>query len=235
MKKEIHSFLYLIWRDPRDRRNYIVGKLAKSDKYTFEYCEEYKDAKRVGWELLKAFPEDRLYESESLFAAFSGRLPDPKRKDIEEILKKYGLTEYDGFELLRKSTGRLPFDTYEFIDPIFPEDQTVERDFFVMGTRHYSFCGGENCEQGPKVECGEELKLVPEPDNESDSYAVKICTFANKMLGYIPRYYSKGVSDRLRNGITYSCRVIEQSRGTGCENCIKVRLRIPQILNANDM
>jgi curved DNA-binding protein CbpA len=121
-----HNHLYLIWKDPRSRRKYIVGKLSRGDKYTFEYCEEYKLAKEVGWDLLVAFPEEKQYESQTLFAAFSSRLPDPKRRDIVDILKKYNLEEYDGYELLKKSTGRLPIDTYEFIDPIFSEDEKNE-------------------------------------------------------------------------------------------------------------
>lgn len=70
----------------------------------------------MGWEYLRSFPEEKVYESPALFAAFASRLPDPKRKGIEDILRKYGLDDCGGYELLRKSTGRLPIDTYEFID-----------------------------------------------------------------------------------------------------------------------
>ena len=36
---------------------------------------------------------------------------------MDKILEKYGLAQYDGYELLRKNGGRLPIDTYEFICP----------------------------------------------------------------------------------------------------------------------
>jgi len=39
---------------------------------------------------------------------FASRLPDPKRKDIDKILKKYNMSEYDQFTLLKKCQGRLP-------------------------------------------------------------------------------------------------------------------------------
>ena len=52
-------------------------------------------------------------------------------EDDIDILKKYGLDQYDGYELLKRSSGKLPIDTYEFIDPIFPDDETSAGTFFV--------------------------------------------------------------------------------------------------------
>lgn len=229
MQYNSHNVLYVIWKDPRSRRNYIVGKLTKSDHYSFEYCEDYKKAQDAGWLLLEAFPDEKVYESKELFAAFSGRLPDPKRRGIDKILKKYGLNEYDGFELLRKSTGRLPIDTYEFIDPIFPDDETVMREFYVMGIRHLSGCDGLECAKRPDLVVGDSLKLEKEPENDSDPFAVKVLTQESEMLGYIPRYYSKSVSSRLSSGMTYSCTVVEISSDMLCESCVKVRLVMPKL------
>lgn len=220
--------LYLIWKDPRSRRNYIVGKLSRGDSYVFEYFGEYEEAKEVGWELLAAFPEEKRYESPSLFAAFASRLPDPKRKDIDSILRKYGLSSFDGYELLRRSTGRLPIDTYEFIDPILPEEQVMEREFYVVGIRHNAGCRGSDCDRLPLVDFGDDLLLRPEPDNEHDEFAIAVCTKQGEMLGYIPRYFSKSVLDRLERGMTYSCTVVRIDREHGCESCLKVRLVIPK-------
>jgi len=223
-----HDYLYVVWKDPRSRRNYIIGKLTRGEKYTFEYCEDYKEAEKAGWELLNAFPEEKIYESDTLFAAFSSRLPNPKRRGMDTILEKYGLTEYDGYELLKKSTGRLPFDTYEFIDPIFPEEETVQRDFYLMGIRHYIGCKGLDCSAKNDLTIGTELFLVMEPDNELDPNAVKVETQDHKMYGYIPRYYSESVSTRLKRGMSYVCSVIEIDHSGNCENCVKVRLKIPK-------
>ena len=223
-----HNYLYIIWKDPRSRRNYIIGKLSRENGFRFEYCKEYKMAQEAGWEMLEAFPEDKKYESKELFAAFAGRLPDPKRRGIEKILKKYGLDQYDGYELLRKSTGRQPMDTYEFIDPIFPEDETVERDFYLMGIRHHAGCNGEDCAKKPNVSKGDELFLRAEPDNEADPFAVRVETKDGQMLGYIPRYYSESVSGRLAKGMTYYCIVLELGKEKECETCIQVKLKIPR-------
>lgn len=222
------NYLFLIWKDPRSRRNYTIGRLTRSDKYYFEYCGEYKEALKAGWYYLSAFPEVKVYESASLFAAFLARLPDPKRKGIDEILRKYDLSEYDGYELLRKSTGRLPIDTYEFIDPIFPEEETVQRNFYVVGIRHVSGCEGNDCEKMPVVKLGDGLELIREPDNLSDKFAVRVLSSNGEMLGYVPRYYSESVATRLEKGMTYSCNVIEIHEDRDCENCLKVCLRIPK-------
>lgn len=222
MRDANRDYLYLIWKDPKSRRNYTVGKLSRGSSYVFEYCQEYEEAEKAGWERLNAFPDDERYESPTLFAAFMSRLPDPKRRDIDNILQKYGLTEFDGFELLRKSTGRLPIDAYEFIDPIFPEDQTITREFYIVGIRHHAGCCGSDCNRLPRVKEGDEVTLRPEPDNAFDEFALTVHTQEGEMLGYIPRYYSEGISARLAVGMTYECEVIEIDHEHNCEVCLKV-------------
>lgn len=223
-----HNFLYLIWKDPISRRNFTVGKLTKGEKYTFEYCEEYKSALEAGWSLLNAFPYDQSYESGTLFAAFASRLPDPKRRDIDDILKKYGLDKYDGYELLKNSSGKLPIDTYEFIDPIFPDDETIEKEFYIMGIRHYMPCSGKDCVLRSDLKIGDELSFSPEETNQYDQYAVSVHLQDGTKIGYIPRYYSKSVYQRLEKGMTYLCRIIELSPDHDCENCIRVKLTMPK-------
>ena len=61
--------------------------------------------------------DDQLAVIHDEISIFSSRLPNPKRRDMDKILEKYGLAQYDGYELLRKNGGRLPIDTYEFICP----------------------------------------------------------------------------------------------------------------------
>ena len=114
--------IYLIYQDPCTGRKYTVGKLTRGDGYRFEYCLDNAAARADGWPglfLTNLYGEDdsdTVYQSKWLFPVFACRLPDRKRVDIAEILAKYGLEEYDGFELLRKSGSRLPTDTYEFVE-----------------------------------------------------------------------------------------------------------------------
>ena len=227
------EFLYLIWKDPQTRRNYIVGRLLRGNEYRFEYCEENESARKAGWQGIPAFSDSKTtYSSKELFPTFSSRLPDPKRRDIHKILKKYELDAYDEYELLRRSGARLPIDTYEFIDPIFPEDVTIQRDFYVMGIRHRAACQGENCSALPSVQVDDLLTFKPEPDNENDSMAIRILTTDGSHLGYVPRYFNRGILERLNKRSSYSCRVLEVNQDSNCSECVKVRLNIPSELDA---
>ena len=227
-------YLNLIWKSPETGRNYTVGQICEDDKkYSFKYIEDYLKAQESGWQLLEAFPDVRKYESDTFFTAFSSRLPDPKRKDIKDILSKYALADFDAFELLEKSSGKLPTDTYEFINPIFPEDETVERQFFIAGVRHKIHCEEIGCGSLDFINDGDSLILCHESDNSFDEYAVLIKTKDGREIGYVPKYYSKQVAERLQKGMTYECGVIKVNKDKNCAECIKVKLRMPAIKDAN--
>ena len=225
---ENYKYLHLIWKDPQSRRNFTIGRLGYGSKYTFEYLEEVGKAENSGWTKFEVFPDEKIYESEVMFPVFASRLPDRKRRDIDKILGKYGLSTFDEFELLRKSEGKLPIDTYSFIDPIFPEDQIVQRDFFIMGIRHYAPCQGIDCSLLPPLDIGDEVYFEEEPENPFDSNAIIIKASSGVVLGYVPRYYNKQILERLKKGMTYSCKIIDINCSQSCTDCIKVRLNIPK-------
>ena len=223
-----NKYLYLIWKDPQTRQNFTIGVLGYGRKYTFEYSKDIGKAENSGWTKFEVFPDEKLYESDVLFPVFASRLPDKKRRDINKILAKYNLLEFDEFELLRKSEGRLPIDTYSFIDPIFPEDETVERDFYIMGVRHQTPCDGKDCSLLPTIEIGEELFFKKEPDNQFDPNAIVLKKQTGESLGYVPRYYNVAILERLNRNMTYSCKIIDITVSQDCSECIKVRLNIPR-------
>ena len=206
----------------------VVGELKKHDGYSFSYIGEYEKAKNMGWGMLRPFPEEKEYRSKVMFPVFSSRLPDPKRRDIDSILKEYGMTEYDEYELLRKSGARLPIDSYEFIDPIFPEEETILRKFYVSGVRHATKCEGINCKGMEDIFVGDELNLVLEQDNPIDKHAVALYTKKGEKIGYVPAYYSEQVSHRLNKGMSYQCEVLEVNLTGACRECILVNLRMPK-------
>ena len=224
-----NNFLYLIWKDPQSRRNYTIGKLSRGDKFFFEYCDEFAEAEKHGWSRLEVFPENRRYESETLFSVFSSRLPDRKRRDIDKILKKYGLESFDEYDLLRKSGARLPIDTYSFIDPIFPDEETIDREFYVMGVRHHAACQGNDCALlSESLRIGDRLTLKRDPDNPHDPNAIRIYTAQKELLGYVPRYYTAAILERLDKGLSYDCRVSDINQALDCAECVKVRLQMPK-------
>lgn len=222
------NYLLLIWKDPETRRNYTVGKLTRGDFFTFQYYGEAENAEEAGWKLLGAFPTYQEYRSNTMFPVFSSRLPDKKRRDIQNILEKYGLMEYDEFELLRRSGARLPIDTYEFIDPISPDDKEVEREFYITGIRYHSACQGSDCGALPGVKVGDILLLEEEPENAYDPMAIRVLTQENEILGYVPRYYNKAILARLHDGMGYSCKITEVNANMrNCSECLKARLTMP--------
>lgn len=124
-RKDGKDYIYLIWKEPTSRRNYIVGQLSKNSQYEFSYGHEINEAIDKGFELLIPFEDvNKVYKSDTLFPTFSSRLPDSKRRGIERILAKYNLKEFDEYRLLKRSGARLPIDSLEFIDPILEEQNS---------------------------------------------------------------------------------------------------------------
>lgn len=229
-KRDGLDYIYVIWQDTKSRNNYVIGTLTRNSHYEFAYGMEVEQALANGFTPLVSFPWlDKRYESETVFPVFACRLPDRRRRGIKDILDKYGLTEFDEFEFLKKSGARLPTDTLSFADPIFEGEEAVERSFFVAGMRHYLECKGCDCEATEKYAEGNHLLLVPEPDNDHDHNAVKIMSQSGRMLGYLPRHYSKAISDRLKRGVNYHCEVVEHCRQQPCSECMKVRLQMPAL------
>lgn len=227
-KKNGKDYLYLIWKHPETRRQYIVGILSKNKLFEFKYDGEFKEAKASGFSGLIAFKNfEETYVSEKLFPVFASRLPDRKRKDIKKILEKYKIEEYDEYLLLKNSGARLPIDTFEFIDPIFSDEKEVEREFFIAGIRYYiKKCDNQCNFENIQIDVGDDLVLKLEPKNKFDKYAVEIYNKDNVKLGYIPRYYSEQVTLNIKNDKNVVCTVIEFSPNSNCWECIKVKLKI---------
>lgn len=124
MKNEKCNYIWLMWRDHVINKSFVVGRLTKisDNEYTFEYDkDECKKLER--FKPLTAFPNiEKVYTKDQLFATFTARIPPKQRVNIDEILKEYGLKEYDSFELLRKTGGIQPIDSFSFIESILDID-----------------------------------------------------------------------------------------------------------------
>lgn len=222
------DYIYLVWKDYKNRQRYIVGELSKNGKYEFKYrINDLDTVIEKGFEPLIAFPNIKeVYESHDIFPAFSSRLPDRRRKDVKEILAKYKLEKYDAFELLKKSGGKLPTDSFEFIDPIFLDEANIEREFYVAGVRHHDYCNGKDKNLRFKVEINEKLVLEKDQNNKYDRFAVKVMNIENKVLGFVPVFFSKEISEAIDIGRKIECFVINKDCDNTCEECIKVKLSI---------
>lgn len=230
------DYLAVIWKNADNGARYEIGRLSKNDCYEFIYEKNNLDrAIANGFEPLVAFPNfEKTYKNDEVFPAFSSRLPDKRRKDINQILEKYDLNEYDAFELLRKSGGKLPTDSLEFIDPIFYDsNMDITREFYIAGTRHWDLCDPNSfpdCILNLELEKGEVLRVMQEEDNQFDSNAVVILknTLNGKKIGYIPAYYAEAVSKAIINSQKVICIVKEIER-ENCQECVKVSLLIKKV------
>lgn len=222
------DFLYLIWKDPISRKQFMVGTLSKNGCYEFSYGLEVNEAIKRGFQLLISFEDlQTVYKNSILFPVFSSRLPDKKRHGIDKILRKYNMDEYDDYTLLKRSGARLPIDNLEFIDPIIDTSESdIKRMFFLAGPRYYIGCGGKNCDDSIDVIVGERVNLVPEPENKHDSNAIKVTNKENSILGYIPRYHSESIIRALDMGYNYTCIIREVQKNKCCNECMKVELAL---------
>lgn len=222
------DYIYLIWKDYKTRQRYIVGELSKNGKYEFKYrIKDVDSAIKEGFEPLIAFPNiNEVYENYDIFPAFSSRLPDKRRKDVKEILAKYKLEKYDAFELLKKSGGKLPTDSLEFINPIFLSETNIEREFYIAGVRHCDYCNEKTKNVNFEIDINENLMFEKDSNNKYDKYAVKVINKENKILGFIPIFFSKEISEAVDSSRKIICIVTNKECDNACEECIKVRLTI---------
>ena len=116
---KIKERLYLVWNCPTNKRQYVVGQLIRKEQYEFNYCNDIEVAIDAGFRPLDQFENLHIiYRAEDLFDVFANRLPDKNREDIDKILEKYGMKEYDSYQLLKNSGAKIPTDNLEFVDHI---------------------------------------------------------------------------------------------------------------------
>ncbi len=221
------DYLLLVWKADVTRRQYVVGQLSKNGRYEFNYSEEVELAIEEGFSPLVSFPNiHEKYYSEELFPVFAARLPDRKRRDIVQILDKYGLKEYDAYQLLKKSGAKLPIDRLQFIDPIFDMVNNEKRSFYLAGPRHYLGCANNRCDNAVEVVRGDEVFLEQEPNNLQDKYAIKVLNYEKQLLGYIPRYYSEFFSKAISEQREVMCFVSAVNKNQCCDECIELTISI---------
>lgn len=198
--------MWLIWKQPETRRRYKVGSLTyDAEKYTFQYVNpELDDALEAGFFYFPGFEDlNKKYVNDDLFLNVETRLPNSSRKDYLEILNTYDLNKNASkLEILKATRGRLITDNYEFV----PAFDASKIEFDVAGTR---YCTNVR-KYANLIQVNDKLDLVLDSGNDYDSNAIKV--ILNKdgksyHLGYVPRYYSKELSDLLKRGVSYSAMI----------------------------
>lgn len=208
--------LWLAWKDPQSRQRYVIGKLWYDIEYKFKYIHSSEEcakninncgidlAEKYGFRRLEPFPNIQVYSNEKLFYIFDRRLPSRKRPDFKQLVNEFGIkADCTPLELLQATGGRLATDTMEFVSPlVFSRDGAFDIDFYVTGWRHY---------QGETVLAellpGTLLKLCLEPTNKYDPFAIQVLSPSQKLLGYVPVYYSRYLDEIVRSE-DYEARIL---------------------------
>lgn len=200
MKEE----LLLIWKEPVRRNRHIVGNLVKHNcNYTFKYNLE--NIKEIS-DIFTNFPGfndiNKIYTYEILFQNIVSRLPNKKREDYPRVLETYDLKEdADDWEILIKTKGMLFTDNFEFV-PVFDKDNII---FNVAGVRYIKKFDAIF----KNLKVGDEVELVLEKNNKNDKYAVMVISIGKNRLGYVPKYYSKEISEYIYENTKYKAKIVK--------------------------
>ena len=182
--------LFIAWQDPDSRRIHPVAVLrhevgASGDAYTFRYL---KHAEALdGFTPFVSFPDLHVeYQSRELFSFFTNRVMSPRRPDFPQFLETLGLPGDAGPVEILARLGARSTDSIE----VFPEPQfdatsgRLQTRFFVRGIRHVP--GAEQAVG--TLTSGDSLRLVADPDNPVNRWAVQVATGAGSILGWVPDY-----------------------------------------------
>ena len=219
------SLLWLIWQNEQTRQKYHVGNLTHDGScYRFYYERQghrkLEDAMESGFKLHLSFPDkDKVYESRILFAPFARRLPDRKRPDYQQILRRLGLPpEVTEMDLLKATGGKLATDSYEFVSPVIVYGEDYHFDFYIHGWRYHD--GEKMVDQ---LLPGQELLFQSEPANPRDPFAVKILTTDGQHhLGYVPSFYSPFVTNILNGLGSYQANIEQINPKVGTKRNVLV-------------
>lgn len=197
----------LVWKDPITRSRYKVGELEASDqKYIFKYVDpDLSEAIGKGFKNYPTFPDlKKTYTSVDIFTTILERLPRKKRPDYKEILSRYNLAESStDIEVLSATRGRTPTDPFEFIPVLqYIPELPFEAKFEIAGVRHH-----DTHQLREELGIGTRLKLIREPANNWDPYAVLVITNSELTVGHVPKYYSEIITDMLVSNQGYHAEI----------------------------
>jgi hypothetical protein len=191
--------LVVAWQHPEERSIEPIGFLTYDGHvYRFGYIRNSKRVK--DFRPLMGFHDlDAKYESADLFPLFAQRAMDPRRPDYQRYVERLGLAgESTPWEQIARSQGRREGDTIQLFPEPTTEGDTVRCRFLVHGTRHAH--RDAKILDGTRIEVtreqvqeavsdlreGDELLIVPEPENPKNPQALVVAARPLVPVGWIP-------------------------------------------------
>ncbi len=191
--------LVVAWQHPEERSIEPIGFLTYDGHvYRFGYI---RNAKRVeDFRPLMGFEDlETSYQSQELFPLFAQRAMDPRRPDYQRYVERLGLDdESTPWEQIARSQGRREGDTIQLFPEPTTEGNMVSCRFLVHGIRHAhkeaKVLDGTRIEVTREqvqealgnLRAGDELRIVPEPENPKNPQAIVVAAGSLVPVGWIP-------------------------------------------------
>lgn len=148
--------------------------------------------KALGYQGYPGYRLGRIHDA--VLPSLMRRLPPRIRPDFEEYKEQFRIPKtlnVSDVELLALTEAKLPSDGFSVVDPLNVEAQANDLLLEVAGFRYYA-----NVAQPLMV--SQSAELIPEPENQYDTNAIKICVSGLK-IGYINRLQAPTIGVWLRS------------------------------------
>lgn len=196
------------WKSPDTGENFAVGILEKKeDYYRFRYIKKaLEEATEKGFQLFVGLGDaSKKYKSEKLFPVFDRRIPNPQRKDFQNIITQNNMGDYEdiSFAYFMLTGGKLATDTISFSKPAIYSSYSNNLFLFfdAAGWSHYK----NNFKDLNKDTI---VYAVLDTKNIKDKNAVKIIDNHERTLGYVPRPFNKLFSKFMYHNYKVKCKIL---------------------------
>jgi len=189
--------LFVAWRtrDPNIPAWGPVGRLEfDGDFYRFSYTQGARSL--PGFQPFQQMDNlDEVYESTELFPLFVNRLLSERRPEYEAYLRWSGFghdNPPNPLAILAVTEGQRQTDAIEVFPCPLPDGEGCYLNrFFLHGIRWAEEAGRAYVD---RLQEGEQLRLVPEPENPVDPLAMAIYPMNTEVrIGYAPRYLAHDI------------------------------------------
>lgn len=213
--------LFLAWQAPDhagDRFRWAVGEVTASPQIQLRYYtgDEFashnqgrsvSDIEHLGYRGYPGFRTRVLTHTDGVAESLMRRLPPRSRSDFDEYRKHFRLSAtlaVSDFALLAYTEAKLPSDGFSVVNPLDCGEITFELMLEVAGARYYT-------NDTPRLQIGQQVQFVAEPDNHFDANAIMVCVAGFK-IGYVNRLQAKAFRRWL--GTADLQAVVERINGT---------------------
>ena len=192
--------IYIAWQDTTAQCWLPVGQLNFTGKvYRFVYTEGARKSNNF-LPFGRMDDLETVYESIELFPLFSNRLLSKTRPEYKDFLHWLNIRENEDepLALLALTEGKRETDNLE----VFPRPERTGEGKYLM--RFFGHRIGNLPTQAVqminKLHAGDQLLLMPDPQNPHDRYAIALRNNETTIVGYCPRYLTEDFHYLLKEG-----------------------------------